>query len=76
MAETFTFQASTEIRELVKANRLKYFEQQIAESQVNIRIYEANVVVYNQPADITSLANEVTKLSRLTLGYNTVYDLD
>lgn len=76
MTATFTFEVSPETMATAKANRLKFFEQQIAESQINVRIYEANVVAYGLASDITALANEVAKLERLTLNYDTVSSLE
>lgn len=73
---TFTFAVSPETMATAKANRLKFFEQQIAESQLNVRIYEANVASYGLVADTTALTNEVAKLERLTLNYDTVSELD
>jgi hypothetical protein len=66
----------TETMNKAKENRLKYFEQQIAELQLNIRIYEANVAVFGTPSDSTSLSNEIAKLDRMTLNYQTVKDME
>lgn len=76
VSAVFSFTVSPETMEAVKANRLKFFEQQIAESQMNIRIYEANVTAYGLAQDSVALTNEIAKLDRLTLSYNVVKDLD
>lgn len=65
------FQVQQDILNQVKQQRLQFFSRQIAETQLNIKVYNALIEQYNRPEDISLRDVEFTKLQRYVTSYNT-----
>lgn len=65
-------EVSEEIKKAVKEHRLKQLEQQIADVQLTMTIYQKMIETYEGKEDRAQLAVEIMKLDRLQLAYETV----
>lgn len=66
------FTVSPEVMKQTKANRLRFLEQQLAETQLSIAILENSVASFNDVNDASLLEHEKTKWDKLVQNYQTV----
>lgn len=65
-------EVSEDVQRLVKEQRLKQLEQQIADVVITITIYHKMIDTYGENEDRAQLSTELTKLGRLKLAYEAV----
>lgn len=82
MAETTTitevneanmgFVVPDDIKLQTKTQRLQFFARQIAETQLNIKVYDALITQFNLNEDIQARDTEIKRLDRYVISYNIV----